>query len=217
MFDQDVTYLEMNSCNCRLIPRQVVFFPCDNVVSNDNLRTFVPQNILFQSDNTSLHDAMLTKVQFFHDRTGVWKKWGYELIFFEHLCLLFVCICSDFLKSWFYFSYVVCNTTNASYSVKKLCKHAVTWETSYQTSHYLCQLPKYIALPRYPYCLNNRILRDPFSPTSNLPVLTVCFPFLIEILICSYYENIKTFNRIQCVFVSLCHGMVCVMNFMLFT
>ena len=173
-------FFETNSCNCRLIPRQVsfFFFCMQQCCVKQYFSNFYTQNVLFQSDNATLHDAMLTKVQFFADLTGVWKKWGYELIFFEHLCLLFVCICSDFLKSWFFFSYVVCNTTNASYSVKKLCKHAVTWETSYQTSHYLCQLPKYIALPRYPYCLNNRILRDPLFLQRAISLYSPCaFPF----------------------------------------
>ena len=47
---------------------------CNNVVSNNNFANFVSKNPPFHSDATISHNAMLTKVHFFDDRSVVWKK-----------------------------------------------------------------------------------------------------------------------------------------------
>ena len=114
-------------------------------------------------------------------------------------------------RSPFYVCFLMHNTTNLRYNVKKSCKHGVTCDTSNQIRYFSCQYPKYIAWLCHPYYSYNPILRDLFFSTSNSPVMIVCFPFLIEILIFLYYHNIKTFNRIHCIFVALYHEMVCFM------
>ena len=56
------------------------------------LQTFVSENFSFHSDNSILHDGMLTKVHFFDDRSVVWKKRAYELMFLitcSSFCLFF--------------------------------------------------------------------------------------------------------------------------------
>ena len=69
-FEQLLTLLETNSCGCRL---QVSIFALsrDNVVSNDKFSNFLLENFLFRIRHATLHDDMVTKVNFFDDCTGV--------------------------------------------------------------------------------------------------------------------------------------------------
>ena len=65
----------------------------------------------------------------------------------------------------------------------------LSWKTSNEICVLLSRSWKYIGITYCPFQRHNCLLRHRLNPTSKLPAITLCFLFLIDILMLQYFKS----------------------------